>query len=111
MNGTRASVPAIGSVGRAAIAASKFGRLEGFAYQSPPPSYCSRAIVIRGVRAAVVTAVIDAASSSTTEVLKSDPRIIMNLKVAVTAGVARSISLLPAPADRRRSARFPAPQR
>src|SRR2546423_6049302 len=29
------------------MAASKFGRLEGFAYQSPPPSYWRRAMVRR----------------------------------------------------------------
>src|SRR5438105_11980238 len=35
------------------MAASKFGRLDGFAYQSPPPSYCRRAIVSGAARGAL----------------------------------------------------------
>ena len=42
---TRASVASTFSVVRSLIALSRFGMLDGFAYQSPPPSYCRRAMV------------------------------------------------------------------
>src|SRR5580704_3550674 len=47
MSVTRASVRSTLSDVRSAIAASRFGRLDGLAYQSPPPSYWSRATVRR----------------------------------------------------------------
>src|SRR6476660_4715363 len=48
---TRASTLSTSSDVRSWIAARRFGRLDGFAYQSPPPSYWRRAIVIRAVGA------------------------------------------------------------
>src|SRR5690348_988693 len=42
---TRASTLSTSSEVRSRIAARRFGRLDGFAYQSPPPSYWRRAIV------------------------------------------------------------------
>src|SRR5688572_26887825 len=41
----RASVGSTFRLVRSLIAFSRFGILDGFAYQSPPPSYCRRAMV------------------------------------------------------------------
>src|SRR5687768_8951381 len=41
----RASVGSTFRLVRSLMAFSRFGMLDGFAYQSPPPSYCRRAIV------------------------------------------------------------------
>src|SRR3954452_23041424 len=93
------------------MAASRIGMLDGFAYQSPPPSYWSRAPVRRGVRAAVSATVSEAASTSAMEIRKGDRRVVMHLKVAVAAGGTCPFNLLPAQADRRRSARSPVRRR
>src|SRR6185312_377237 len=47
MSVMRASVRSTLSDVRVAIASSKLGRLDGLAYQYPPPSYWSRAMVMR----------------------------------------------------------------
>src|SRR5262245_9110608 len=46
---TRASVFSTLREVRSLMAAMRLGRLEGLAYQSPPPSYCRRATTRRGV--------------------------------------------------------------
>ncbi len=48
--------------------------LDGFAYQSPPPSYWSRAIVMRGVRSDVEAgaAAVSATSNTATEDVASE---------------------------------------
>src|SRR5665213_282878 len=60
--------------------------LDGFAYQSPPPSYCSRATVMRGERSSGRAAVSDPTSNSAIDDVTSERRGVMNPKVAVRTG-------------------------